>query len=539
MENNEQNEDKIVPEENKETTQVENKTEQTKEPQKQENEKQDIEKAKQVEVKKDEEKQQATKEPKKEGGNSKKKLIISISIIVIAAIIALVLFFVLKTKTIDLSECLSIKYDGYNGHATAIVTLDEKALKKKIDDSSVVNNFAKKSEIELENYKNLSNGDELIVKVKIPSSFLERNKLKLKETTIKVKVTGIEEATSIDMSKYIKIEYTGYNKHATAKATLITDKMDEDLGEDISSKLANRMNLTIVNNENLSNEDELEVKIDINSSYLEEIGINLNSDTVKIKVEGLEEAEEIDAFKDIKVDVTGMSPNISVSISNNSEDELLKTVQYKASKTSGIANGETITITATKWDEELFNEKAIVLKETKMEYTVKGQAAYIFSLSEINDTVKSELKSIFISKATSKANEKYSRYEDNLKYYLEEETDYGYLDFAYGDIDKDLTFGTPEVMSMYLLTKKNDANVDDINIITAIVKVPCKSAKSGVTYNWYVTIQGKNASLKSDGTISDNTTYSITANKGKDEETAYQEYINSKKNKYNVEKISL
>lgn len=492
--------------------------------------------------------QKVSENENKENPSKKKhtKLIVSSLIAVVAIVVALVLWLVLKTKTIDLSEYLKVKYSGFNGHATASLEIDEKALKSKIDDSSVTKKFIEKLEYKIENNKDLSNGDELVIKVKISSSFLKDNKLKLKDTTIKIKVEGIEEALSVDMSKYIKLEYKGFNKHATAKIALDEDKMEEDLGEDIAKKLKDRLVLNISNNEELENDDEVEIKIsrravDSDGYYFEDIGVNLVSDVVKIKVEGLKDGKEIDAFKDIKVDFSGMSPNINVSISNNSEDEFLKTVEYKASKTSGIANGETITITAVKWDEEMAQEKEITLKETKKEYKVEGQSAYIFSKSEITNDVKTELKSIFVSKATSKANEEYQGYDsENLRNQLYDNTDYKYSGVStYKEIDKDLSIGTPEVVSMYLLTKKPEMSFNTINKIVGIVKVPCKSAKTGATYNWYVTIEAENASLKEDGAVSDNTNYVINARDGKDEEKAYQTYVNDKKNGFNVDKISL
>lgn len=507
-----------------------------------------IARPKETKIDKKDANQKVSENENKENPSKKKhtKLIVSSLIAVVAIVVALVLWLVLKTKTIDLSEYLKVKYSGFNGHATASIELDEKALKSKIDDSSVTKKFIEKLEYKIENNKDLSNGDELVIKVKISSSFLKDNKLKLKDTTIKVKVDGIEEALSVDMSKYINLEYKGFNKHATAKITLDEDKMKEDLGEDVAKKLKDRLILNIDNNEDLENDDEVEVKIskrvvDSVGYYLGDMGVNLVSDVVKIKVEGLTDGTEIDAFKDIKVELSGMSPNINISISNNSDDEFLKTVEYKASKTSGIANGETITITAIKWDEEMAQEKEITLKETKMEYKVEGQSAYIFSKSEITDTVKTELKSIFVSKSTSKANEEYQGYDsDNFRRQLYDNTDYKYSGVnTYKELDKDVSIGTPEVVSMYLLTKKTEMSFNTINKIVGIVKVPCKSAKTGATYNWYVTIEAENASLKEDGAVSDNTNYIINVRDGKDEEKAYQTYVNDKKNGFNVDKISL
>ena len=478
-----------------------------------------------------------TKAPKKKHT----KTIVAGAIALIAIIVAVVAFFAFRTTTIDLSDCFTVEYEGFSGKASATVELNEKVLKSKIKDKDIAKDLVKKLDFEYDNTKEYSNGDELSIKVKISSSFLKKSKLKLKSDTVKIKVEGIEEAKSIDMSKYIKIEYKGFNKHATAQVELDTDKMEKELGKDITSKLKNRIELNIENNENLENGKDLEIKVDIDDYYLEMVGAVLVSDIAKIEIEGLDDATEIEAFKDIKVDVTGMSPNLSVSIVNNSQDELLKTIEYKPSKSTGVANGETITITAVKWDEELFNEKKVTLKETKMEYKVEGQPSYVFSVSEITDTVKNNLKTTFVSKAASKTNENYVGYDaNNLKYMLKEYTDYKYADVKnYEDTDKDLSFGTPEVSSMYLLTKKEDKNINQINMIIGIVKVPCKSAKTGATYTWYITVKAQNTSLKADGTLSDNTNYSIQISNGKDEESAYQKYVNSEKNNYNVEKISL
>lgn len=485
------------------------------------------------EVKKEVKEKETAKKPEKKHT----KAIVAGVVAVLAIVIALVLFLVLKTTTIDLSDCFTVEYKGFSGKAIATVKLNEKALKSKVKDKDVAKKLVEKVDFEFDNTKEYSNGDELTIDVKISSSFLKKNKLKLKSNTVKIKVQGIEEAKTIDMAKYIKVEYKGFNKHATAKVEIDLDKMKEDLGEDITFKLRNRIKLNIENNENLENGKELEIKVDIDDYYLQNAGVVLESDIAKIEIEGLDDATEIEAFKDIKVDIAGMSPNLSVTVVNNSTDELLKTVEYKPSKSTGVANGETITITAVKWDEELFNERKVTLKTTKMEYKVEGQSAYIFNISEITDTVKNNLKTTFASKAESKAKENFSYLGNNLKYELGEYTDYKYSDV--NDIDKDLSFGTPEVASMYLLTKKADRNTNQINMIIGIVKVPCKSAKTGATYNWYVTIKAQNASLKTDGTISDNTNYEIQVRNGKDEESAYQEYVNSEKNNYNVEKISL
>ena len=478
-------------------------------------------------MKKDEEKNvvenQGTDVPKKK---SKKGLIISLIIIAILAIAGtiggLLYAFVFSIKTVDLAECLKIEYKGYDGFATATVEIDQGKLKDKVKDSNVAKNFIKKAELDVDKTTNLSNGDEIEVKVSISDSFLEQNKIKLKSKKVKVTVKGVEEFSSLDLSKYIKLTFKGLNKHATAEAE-IDESLKDVLGEEMYKEFARRVSLRIEENENLENGKDVEVNVSISESWLKENGIELKSTTPKVPVSGLKDAKEFDAFKDMKVTLSGMSPNLSLSVTNESTDEFVKTVRFTAEKTSGISNGETVKITASSWDEEMAEEKGYALKELTTEYKVENQASYVSSKSELEGDVKNQIKSIFVEKAKSKGNDSKS-----TVYY---DTDYKYVD-AY-DIYQDLSVGEPEVVSLYLLTKKADRYTYDANKLIGIVRVPFTSAKSGATYNWYITVVAKNISIN-DGKVSDNTVYDVDKYDGHDEDKAYQYYVNSQKDDFDV-----
>lgn len=75
--------------------------------------------------------------------------------------------------------------------------------------------------------------------------------------------------------------------------------------------------------------------------------------------------------------------------------------------------------------------------------------------------------------------------------------------------------------------------------MVGIIRMSYKSSSSGATYNWYVTVKASNFSTKTDGTISDNAIYNTYLDNGKDQESAYEEWINGEKNSYNVESIAL
>ena len=477
-------------------------------------------------MKKDKEKKvvenQNTEAPKKK----KKKGLIAVIILFILAIIGTVIgclyAFVFSVKTVDLAECLKIEYKGYDGYGTAKIELDQDKLKDKLDDSSTAKSFIKKAELEIGDTQNLSNGDEIEVKIKISDSFLEDNKIKLKDKKVKVTVKGLEEISAIDLSKYINLNLKGFNKHAIAKPE-ISEDLKEVLGEENFREFKRRASLSIEENENLENGKDVEVVVSISESWLKENGIELKSTKPQVPVKGLEDAKEFDAFKDMKVTLSGMSPNLSLSVTNESTDEFVKTVRFRAEKTSGIANGDTVEIKVDGWDREMAEKNGYVLKELSTKYKVENQASYVSSKDELEGDIKNQIKSIYIEKAKSKANDSKS-----TVYY---DTDYKYVDAD--DIEKDLSVGQPEVVSLYLLTKKADKYTYDANKLVGIVRVPFVSAKSGTTYNWYITVIGKNMSI-TDGKVSENTVYDVEKNYGEDEDKAYQRFVNVDKDDFDV-----
>lgn len=474
-------------------------------------------------------------ETKKRKGASKKVVIIVLVLIIIAFLGVGGYLLFLAPKNLDMSKYIKVTYDGYNEHATATVEIDTKALGEFLDDKSLAKKFAKKAELKIENEAvDLANGDELEIEIDISSSWLENNRLKLKDKDVKIQVQGLDGADVIDMSKYLEVEYEGFNKDATAKVT-ISKSLKDDLRESsLYSSFVQNASLEIKDNENLANGDKLEVTISLPTTWLEENGLEIKESKVKIEVKGLEEATEVDVFKDININISGMSPNLKVSVTTNSTDEFVRTVKFTASKTSGLSNGEKITITASDWDEEMAKTKKLVLKSKTMDYTISGQAAYISKTSELTETVLNSIKTKFIEKARSAANE-----DDGAV--IRDYTDYKYsaiIKDNYYANEEDLTIGEPTIMSLYLLTKKEDAYSDDINMVIGIVRVPFTSKSTGVTYNWYFTVKAKNVSVTADGVISENAVYDTTKHSGEDEERAYTNHVNSEKDDYNVDKVS-
>lgn len=83
--------------------------------------------------------------------------------------------------------------------------------------------------------------------------------------------------------------------------------------------------------------------------------------------------DEIDPFSDMLVEVSGTEPFITLEYTDISGDPfLMENVRYEADKTSGLSNGDVVTITATASKNALKAAKK-VFSRTTLQYTVKGQ----------------------------------------------------------------------------------------------------------------------------------------------------------------------
>lgn len=95
--------------------------------------------------------------------------------------------------------------------------------------------------------------------------------------------------------------------------------------------------------DNLSNGDEIKLVWNIDNDSLEKYNLKLEASELSEKVEGLEEIESYDAFSEIEVNVSGISPNGTLSIDSSRAEVPLN---YSADKTTGIKKGDVITIEA-------------------------------------------------------------------------------------------------------------------------------------------------------------------------------------------------
>lgn len=261
----------------------------------------------------------------------------------------------------------------------------------------------------------------------------------------------------LDVVGDLNIEVSGSNGYGTA--TLVNtysyeDDMDTDDMEGFAKavQLEEAIEYEIVSDkENLSNGDEVEVEIKVDTDKVKKLGYKAKSQTVKFEVKGLKDPVVIDAFKDFEITFDGFAPKASVA-SLDSKTINGVDVSYSTDISTGIDFGDTIVVTA-----HLSNTDEYVLKEEKKEFKADNLDRYVTDLEEISDDV-------------------FSKMEKELQDKLNAE----FADWENENLENMTLVGT------YLLSSKEQPRSWNNNYVYLLYEVHANNDTDGsFTYYWY------------------------------------------------------
>lgn len=343
----------------------------------------------------------------------------------------------------------------------------------------------------------------------------------------------------LDMKKAVTIEYMGLNSNGKAVVNIDDeyiadfasdvlgidpeDLEDADLEDLYSSKTSSKykkafklaalldtIEIECTPNENLSNGDEVTVKVDYNEDKFKDNKIKLKNTEYKVKVEGLSDGTEYDVFKDVKLSFRGVSPDLSVSIDTTECDEFVqRNVSFYLDNSYSVKNGDVITLTASV-NESAAESNEYIIRETTKQYTVSGQAEYISSIEGID-------MSAVYTEMNDQANAKVASW-------------IGAYDWDIGTVTSAALEGEP---TKWMLAKKSSDIYGDDNKFVAIYK--CNAASAEGTAVWYIVVEIQDVVKNADGSI---TWDYINVNTAEGEFSSIKaEYIDSYVNNYTVTEI--
>lgn len=247
-------------------------------------------------------------------------------------------------------------------------------------------------------------------------------------------LTGCGKET-VDISADADIVVSGYDGQGIATFTQgdwLTDT-EEKYGKEMSlSELAeleedlyDAVEYSISPSENLSNGDEVVLKIDVDNSVLESYDFKLAGGEKKITVSGLDEIEAFDPFENVAVNFSGMSPNGTASV-NTSDSNIDISLNYTLDKSSGLKNGDEVTVSISSSSgtdvEEYCMSNGKTPTATEKKFTVEGLASYAQKIEEIpEDSINkmiSQAEDSFKSSAASWAEGNSLKNSELIGYYF-------------------------------------------------------------------------------------------------------------------------
>ncbi|WP_031547610.1 zinc ribbon domain-containing protein [Oribacterium sp. FC2011] len=213
----------------------------------------------------------------------------------------------------------------------------------------------------------------------------------------------INNANTINLDKYLTLKSDGFDGYGKVKVSIDWDAIDEKYGsklkftgaakKELDDKYLDRydaidlvrsaVSVSIDDNYSLSNGDEVSYKWNIEDELSEYVNCKLKYKDGKYKVSELKEIGSFDAFKDLTVEFSGTAPNGYANL--NYVGSELSYYDFDCDKTSGLSNGDTITVTIDSSKIEYCAKNyGKVPESTEKTYTVANLESYLSKLNELN-----------------------------------------------------------------------------------------------------------------------------------------------------------
>lgn len=314
----------------------------------------------------------------------KKKILMSMAVLCACAALT-----ACGVTALDPEDFCEVDVKGANGYGKASLSVDYSDLRDEVEDClgddstkkerQKASEFADKISFKIvsDNTEGLSNGDVIEVEIDYDKEDAQKDfKFKFKKDTFKYKVEDLDDAEELDAFEGLEIVYEGFSP--SARYRLDNSKVDD--------KVRNYVYYEIDENapERVKNGDTIKVKaICYDEDRLLDEGYVLGADTKEFTVNGIEEGKTLDAFADIKIEYTGISPWAKASVDTSDCEEYIRNnVSFSVNDNGNIANGDNVVI-SIYYDESKAEQNGIVIPESEKTFVAENIPAYLSKLDGV------------------------------------------------------------------------------------------------------------------------------------------------------------
>lgn len=285
---------------------------------------------------------------------------------------------------------------------------------------------------------------------------------------------------TVDPFDYLTVESAGLNNGGRLEWKFNETSLENDLGRLIED---GSITFNANNNSNLKNGDEVTLECVISESVIDKSRLKMSRLSNNYTIEGLQDGTPVDVFENIEIAVIGNSGQGVLNITNNSDDEYLKTITYITNPKEGISNGDVVTIIAESDPDkdEVFLKYP---KEVTMTYVVDGLAFVPKTIDEI--TAEAEAKFLERGDAIIRSN----ALQNNFRFY--------YYMAESGHISpKDYHIDSITIAASYYVVPRDSSDADFNNQYIVIYKI-VGGEEDYETLVSYVTIRFQNIVIQDD-----------------------------------------
>ena len=355
------------------------------------------------------------------------------------------------------------------------------------------------------------------------------------------------------LSDYFEIKYDGYNGKGhvviTRKDDMLFDEVDVIRLEQKEALIKNKV---VENDEylrfaagieamaepmnNLKNGDTFVISYLYDEELAKRLRINVDDSEATYTVEGLSDAQPLsvdDLFKDIEVSFQGISPDLTMLITNKSTNPLIKSLVFNAvDYKEKYTEGETVKIKCYFNEGERLHDSFYIdapADECVREYTAAGEASYVTSLDQIPSSVISEAFEAG-KKAFVDANEYGVRIfcEANLvPVYINQQATFRYLN--------------PRIIAAYFkAVNPEEAGKlgNDYNELDLIYEVPITQA-DGVTCNCEAVVRFSDFVLTKDGSVKYDFSAPSIISASHNNSSIHKNVVTRYEDTYSIEKLEI
>lgn len=354
-------------------------------------------------------------------------------------------------------------------------------------------------------------------------------------------------SSKVELSTMIDVSFSGANGKGNASIDFDRDKLNQEIkassaGEKITKRkreeLVSTFSCELDKNSALKNGDTITVTVDWDESLAEEYHLKFTGAEISVKVEGLKELKEIDAFSDIIINYTGVSPQLEAEVINNSNINFLKMATYQLSESYNLQAGDSITVTVS-YSEDLAESEGYTVKEAEKTYTVEAVDEYATQYEQITEDALQKMQAQAQDLIEAELSTR-DGYADLMYQAVEIDS----LDYGWGwDGFDAVVNGGVKCSKAFLLTNKDMRNAgyyDNYNLFYLIYEVILSDDQLTTPTTIYIPIEFNNLIVREDGTLDVTVTDgSITDSCSSVCDNMYRDTVTAQKDSYNVEEVSL